>query len=156
LISYNINRIKKELFSENVVGSDVTYFEGENEYDEYIFVANKIKELIKEGYKYDDIAILYRSNFLSKGIEEELFSSNIPYHIYGGVSFYQRSEIKDMISFLRVSLNLNDEIALKRIIGIVGEGIGATTLEKINDYMKTNKLSFIKTLSLSLEDDNLP
>jgi DNA helicase-2/ATP-dependent DNA helicase PcrA len=100
----------------------------------------------KEKQQFSDILILYRSNYLSRAIEQELISSSIPYYVYGGVKFYQRMEIKDLIAYLKLLVNFDDEISLRRVINIPKRNIGKTTINAIDEYALTNRISFSKAL----------
>lgn len=131
LIIKNKNRISKNLFTENENGNKIAYVSLQDPESEADYVSRTIKALTINGYKYQDIAILYRVSYLSRVIEKSLFSNNIPYKINGGCAFYNRMEIKDIMSFLRYVYNPNDLIALERIINIPKRGIGKKTLDKI-------------------------
>jgi DNA helicase-2/ATP-dependent DNA helicase PcrA len=111
-------------------------------------VANKIAQLRrKEGYAYSDMAVLYRTNAQSRIFEEALRKRALPYKIYGGLSFYQRKEIKDVISYFRLAVNPNDEEAFKRVLNYPARGIGDTTLNKLIDAANQNNVSLWKVLS---------
>lgn len=132
LISNNRGQIHKEVYSEKADGQKIQVFNVASDYEEAILVASRIG-LLHHRYHIDnnDIAILYRTNSQSRSLEEALRKQNIPYRIYGGLSFYQRKEIKDVVAYLRLSLNPRDEEALKRIINYPARGIGDTTLQRI-------------------------
>ena len=115
LISHNKNRLGKELWTASERGETVKIFEAYNNDEESSFIVDKIKMLERDGYKKSEIAILYRNNFLSRRLEEELNGRGIPYVIYGGFRFFERSEIKDMIAYLRVIVNPNDDLSLIHI-----------------------------------------
>lgn len=132
LIEKNERQIKKAVFSEKDKGEPITVFQAYSDVEEGDIVANKIGELRREfHYGYGDFAILYRTNAQSRIFEEALRKRSIPYKIYGGLSFYQRKEIKDVISYFRLVINPNDEEAFKRIINYPARGIGDTTVGKI-------------------------
>lgn len=132
LIEKNERQIRKEVFSEKERGEPITVFQAYSDVEEGDIVANKISEMHREkGYGYADFAILYRTNAQSRVFEEALRKRSIPYKIYGGLSFYQRKEIKDVISYFRLAVNPNDEEAFKRIINYPARGIGDTTVGKI-------------------------
>jgi DNA helicase-2/ATP-dependent DNA helicase PcrA len=155
LIKNNKNRIKKDLITSNDVGSEITYFHGQNQYDEAMYIANKIKSLIKnDSHDYKDIAILYRSNYISRNIEQELINCSIPYKIIGGIKFYQRMEIKDLLAYMKLLDNENDELSMKRIINVPRRGIGDTVIKKIDEYAKNNFISFIETMKLTNDDNH--
>lgn len=132
LISHNKHQIQKEIYSHNGEGEKIRVKECYSDKEEAIVVANEIKRRKKrEGMKYSDFAVLYRTNVQSRVIEEQLRKDMIAYRIVGGLSFYQHKEIKDIIAYIRLIINHNDEEALKRIINYPARGIGKTTLDKI-------------------------
>lgn len=139
LIQNNQNRIEKELFTRNEGEHKITHFSAMDESNEPVWVASRIMTLQHGGANYRDIAILYRSNYLSRGLEKALLEFKIPYRIYGGVRFYDRAEIKDALSYLRLLSPKSEEdekelfkdLAIKRIINAPKRGIGAKTLETI-------------------------
>lgn len=132
LIEKNRDQIKKEVFSENTVGEPIKVFSAYSDVEEGEIVANKILELHrKEDIAYDGFAILYRTNAQSRIFEEALRKRSLPYRIYGGLSFYQRKEIKDVIAYFRLAVNPDDEEAFKRVINYPARGIGNTTIGKI-------------------------
>ena len=130
IIEKNNFRIPKKLFTENAVGEKIGIFEGRNEMDEAHFIALKSKELIENGIKPENIAVLYRANFQSRVLEDAFLSYNIPYQLLG-TKFFERKEIKDVISFVRSALNTEGLSDFARIINIPPRGIGKTTLQKI-------------------------
>lgn len=132
VIEKNNYRIPKKLFTENQNGEKISIFEGRNEMDEAHFIALKAKEIIDEGTKAEDIAVLYRANFQSRVLEDAFLSYGVPYQMLG-TKFFERKEIKDMVSFIRASLNLENVSDFTRIINIPARGIGKTTLQKILD-----------------------
>ena len=132
LIRKNERQIPKDVFSQNDEGERVTLKPAYSDKDEAMIVCGDIKRIMKqEGGQYSDFAILYRTNAQSRSFEEQMRKDNIPYRIYGGLSFYQRKEIKDVIAYFRLVANPDDEEALKRIINYPTRGIGDTTLNKI-------------------------
>ena len=132
LISKNHEQIRKEVFSENSQGEAIAVFQAYSDVEEGEIVANKIVQLrYREHCSCDDFAILYRTNAQSRIFEEALRKRSIPYKIYGGLSFYQRKEIKDVIAYFRLAVNPNDEEAFKRVLNYPARGIGDTTLNKI-------------------------
>ena len=143
LIAKNRDQIQKEVFSEKDKGEPIGVFAAYSDVEEGEIVTNKIAQLhAKSGYAYHDFAILYRTNAQSRIFEEALRKRALPYKIYGGLSFYQRKEIKDVISYFRLAVNPNDEEAFKRIINYPARGIGATTVMKIADCAHQNQVSF--------------
>lgn len=132
LIEKNREQIRKEVFSENSVGEPITVTSAYSDVEEGEIVANKITSMhAKEGQPYSDFAILYRTNAQSRIFEEALRKRAVAYRIYGGLSFYQRKEIKDIIAYFRLAVNPHDGEALKRVINYPARGIGDTTLNKI-------------------------
>lgn len=132
LIKHNQNRIPKEVYSKQEVGDAITVFEAQADKEEAAWVVRRIQSLKRTiGLDYNDFAILYRTNAQSRPFEEELLHNDIEYRIYGGLSFYQRKEIKDIIAYFRVIVNPHDEEAIKRIINYPARGIGDTTLQHL-------------------------
>jgi len=139
VISHNTSRKEKILWSEKEGGKPVELFYPENERDEGDFIASQIRHfMITESYKYHDFGILTRTNSLARNIEESLLSDNIPYIVSGGTSFFQRKEIKDIISYLRIIANINDDVSLLRIINTPRRGIGKNTIASLSDIAKKN------------------
>lgn len=143
LIKHNRNQIPKDVFSENAKGEKIQYKPAYSDKEEAAIVAKDVKRIRREdGCQYSDFAILYRTNAQSRSFEEEFRKQGIPYRIYGGLSFYQRKEIKDIIAYFRLVANPDDEEAIKRIINYPARGIGATTVLKIADCAHQNQVSF--------------
>lgn len=143
LIKHNRNQIPKDVFSENAKGEKIQYKPAYSDKEEVAIVAKDVKRIRREdGCQYSDFAILYRTNAQSRSFEEEFRKQGIPYRIYGGLSFYQRKEIKDIIAYFRLVANPDDEEAIKRIINYPARGIGATTVLKIADCAHQNQVSF--------------
>lgn len=143
LIKHNRNQIPKDVFSENAKGEKIQYKPAYSDKEEAAIVAKDVKRIRREdGCQYNDFAILYRTNAQSRSFEEEFRKQGIPYRIYGGLSFYQRKEIKDIIAYFRLVANPDDEEAIKRIINYPARGIGATTVLKIADCAHQNQVSF--------------
>ena len=142
LIRHNRNQIPKEVFSENAKGEKIQYLPAYSDKEEAIIVAKGIKRIKREDdCEYSDFAILYRTNAQSRSFEEEFRKQGIPYRIFGGLSFYQRKEIKDIIAYFRMVANPDDEEAFKRIINYPARGIGATTQNKITACAHENHVS---------------
>lgn len=142
LIAKNREQIRKEVFSEKETGEPITVFCAYSDLEEAEIVGNRIMQLhSREYYGYSDCAILYRTNAQSRVFEETLRKKNIPYRIYGGLSFYQRKEIKDIIAYFRLAVNPNDEEAFKRVLNYPARGIGDTTLNKLVDAANRHKVS---------------
>lgn len=132
LIEKNTEQIRKQVFSEKEPGKKIEVVQSYSDFEESFLVANRISQIkMATGDSFDEFAILYRTNAQSRILEESLRKRNIPYRIYGGLSFYQRKEVKDAIAYFRLSVNPNDDEALKRIINFPARGIGETTVAKI-------------------------
>lgn len=143
LIHHNRNQIQKEVFSKNDKGEKIQYKPAYSDKEEALIVAKNIQRIKRQDdCGYDQFAILYRTNAQSRSFEEEFRKQGIPYRIYGGLSFYQRKEIKDIIAYFRLVANPDDEEAFKRIINYPARGIGAATVMKIADCAHLNQVSF--------------
>lgn len=143
LIKHNRNQIPKDVYSENAEGEKLLYQPAYSDKEEALIVSKDIKRFKRmDDCEYSDFAILYRTNAQSRSFEEEFRKQGIPYRIYGGLSFYQRKEIKDIIAYFRLVANPDDEEAFKRIINYPARGIGATTVMKIADCAHLNQVSF--------------
>lgn len=148
LISHNSEQIKKQVYSKNDIGEPITIHRAYSDTEEALIVCNYIQKIRnKEHCEYDDFAILYRTNSQSRSFEESMRKRNIPYRIYGGLSFYQRKEIKDVISYFRIVTNPNDEEAFKRIINYPTRGIGNTTINKIINKAQQLEISLWDAIS---------
>lgn len=149
IIKNNTKRKKKKLWTDNPTGNEIILNRANNERDEAYYIAEKIINGVQDNREYRDYAILYRTNAQSRTIEEIFIKSSIPYKIFGGTKFYDRKEIKDIMAYMRLVVNLDDDISLRRIINNPKRGIGVTTLEKISEYATTHGLSLfgaIKTI----------
>lgn len=156
VISRNPKRKPKELWTDRGCGEKVCYCWLNNEDEEASHITKTIRELYLKGpYNYKDFAILYRVNALSRTIEEALRSEGIPYRIIGGISFYQRREIKDMIAYMRLAINQNDNVSLRRIINVPNRGIGAATISRIENEAKKKSLSLYETIKTFLKSGNI-
>jgi Superfamily I DNA and RNA helicases len=141
VISHNTGRKGKNLWSQEKCGKPIELFYPENETAEADFIAEQIRRLtIAEDYKYHDFGVLTRTNSLARNIEESFLADNIPYRVSGGTSFFQRKEIKDIISYLRVISNTNDDVSLLRIINTPRRGIGKTTVASLNELARKNHI----------------
>ncbi|MDY5727852.1 MAG: 3'-5' exonuclease [Erysipelotrichaceae bacterium] len=145
LISYNKNRVKKDLISQNSAGDKIIHFSAGSEESESMYIVDKINSFLAKGNNYQDIAILYRSNYLSRSIEKRLVDYHIPYIIYGGIRFYERKEIKDMLAYLKM-LSIKDDISVKRTINIPKRGIGDKSIDALFDYARENNLSLYQAI----------
>ncbi len=142
LIRHNERQIKKDVYSNNDVGSNIIYHECVSDDEEALLVCRDLKTIMrKEKAEYDDFAVLYRTHAQSRKFEEQMRKLSIPYRIYGGLSFYQRKEIKDVIAYMRLVANPDDEEAFRRIINYPARGIGSTTLDKIISQAQLNNVS---------------
>ncbi|MEK4631211.1 MULTISPECIES: DNA helicase PcrA [Bacillus] len=147
VIKNNSNRKPKNLWTENDEGIKLSYYSGDNEFGEGQFVAGKIYELNSSGRrKLSNIAILYRTNAQSRVIEETLLKSGLNYNIVGGTKFYDRKEIKDILAYLRLVSNPDDDISFTRIVNVPKRGVGATSLEKIASYAAMNGMSMFQAV----------
>lgn len=144
VIRHNIGRKDKTLWTDNEAGELVSFCQYDSEYEEAEQIVNKIEQLTKDGTaRLQDIAILNRTNAQSRVFEEKFLLKNIPYKIVGGVNFYQRKEIKDLISYLKVVNNGQDDLAVRRIINVPKRGIGLTTVDRIQEYAIGRGISFL-------------
>ncbi|QTM98227.1 DNA helicase PcrA [Sediminibacillus dalangtanensis] len=142
VIKNNSGRKPKNLWTENNEGSKIRYYQAATEQDEGLFVADKVEEFISSGdYTYKDIAILYRTNAQSRSIEETFVKANIPYQIVGGTKFYDRKEIKDMLAYLRLIANPDDDLSFARVVNEPKRGVGKTSLEKLQAYAAEHGIS---------------
>lgn len=148
VIKHNSSRVEKNLFTDRVDSIKPYYFKATNSYEEVIFVLEKIKELLDKGYSYKDFAILYRANYISRNFEDVFVKNKIPYVIYGGMSFFSRKEIKDVVAYLRLILNNNDNLSFLRIVNEPKRKIGTTTLEKLAKLASDNNLSLFEAIPL--------
>ncbi|QDW93578.1 DNA helicase PcrA [Staphylococcus caprae] len=146
VIKNNSERKPKGLWTANTGGDKIQYYEAMTERDEAEYVVREIMKHQRNGKKYSDMAILYRTNAQSRVLEETFMKSNIPYTMVGGQKFYDRKEIKDLLSYLRVIANSNDDISLQRIINVPKRGIGPSSVEKIQTYAVQNQISMFDAL----------
>lgn len=147
VIKNNKGRKVKNLWTENAEGTKISYYRGDNEHDEAYFITQKIQEACQSGSKkYKDMAILYRTNAQSRVIEEVFLKSNIPYQIVGGTKFYDRKEIKDILSYLRLISNPDDDTSLRRIVNVPKRGIGQATVDKLAEYAGEKGISMFTAL----------
>ena len=152
VVAHNKSRKVKSLWTESGAGEDISIVPTVNEYKEAETIANCIVSDIENGKRdYKEFAILYRTNAQSRVLEEKLITAAIPYRLLGGVRFYERKEIKDLISYLKIICNPKDDIALKRIINVPKRGIGAASITAISDYAERNNMDFIEAAGLSKE-----
>lgn len=154
VISNNVGRKSKVLWTDNAEGEKINFQQFDTAYEEADYVIRDIQKKVKEGtYNYGDCAILYRTNAQSRLFEERFVVNNTPYKIVGGVNFYARKEIKDLLAYLKTIDNGRDDLAVRRIINVPKRGIGATTLSRVQTYAQENDLSFYNALKLA---DDIP
>lgn len=155
VIAHNIGRKSKKLWTENGKGDKIHFRIYEDAYKEAEGVVENICACVRDGWNYNDIAILYRTNAQSRLLEEKLIVRNVPYRIYGGINFYQRKEIKDILAYLKTIDNGMDGQAVKRIINVPRRGIGATTLERVQEFADANDMTFWDALCNAAEIPNI-
>lgn len=146
IIKHNSTRIPKNLFSTKGKGEQIVHYKGVTARDEVEYVASTIRNLVRSGYNYNDIAILYRANSTSRQYEDVLLQKQIPYRIVGNTSFFKRKEIKDFTAYLRFILNPDDVFSFLRVIAVPRRGIGPSTIEKITHYAADNGFAFSDAL----------
>ena len=146
VIKNNEGRKDKRIWTSSDNGDKITIYEATSENDESLYVAQNIRKLTEQGYKYSDFAVLYRANALSRKYEEAFMKYKIPYKIFGGLKFYDRMEIKDILAYLRLIDNKNDDVSLKRIINVPKRGIGAKTVEKLEQYAREHSISMLDSI----------
>jgi len=152
VVKNNQERRDKTLFTNNPIGEPIQVREERNEYDEARFVAKTIQGLINDGTAvHSEFAVFYRTNAQSRVLEEQLRSSGIPYQLIGGVRFYERMEIKDLLSYMKLALNLADDMAFKRVVNTPTRGIGKTTIEKLEELSIAQKTSLLVTAQKAIE-----
>ena len=155
VILNNPHRHGKTLWSEHAAGEPITHAVAQDVEQEAKWIAQEIRRLKDAGRRWEDIAILYRSNIQAKGLEDELRQHEIPYNMFGGQEFFERKEVKDLIAYLRVALNPRDELSLRRIINYPARGIGTTTIEKIVALAQARHLSMWDVLrAIAVADDD--
>nr|MBO2469192.1 DNA helicase PcrA [Bacillota bacterium] len=151
VIAHNALRKPKELWTANPEGEPIRYYEAETEVDEALYVVDRIREGQAKGRKLSDFAVLYRTNAQSRALEEALMKAGIPYRVVGGIKFYERKEIKDLIAYLRLVANPDDDISLQRIVNVPKRGIGAVTLEKLAVFAAEQGLSLFRAMQRAEE-----
>lgn len=151
VIDHNMNRIKKDLFTKNDPGPVVIHFHAKTEKEEAEWVANRIKQLHDAGARLSDFAILYRSSYLSREMEQALMKKGFPYSIWGGVRFFERKEIKDAISYLRL-IGIGDDLSFLRIVNVPSRKIGKVFLQKLKDIAKQEGKTLYNTLKGHIKD----
>ncbi len=148
VISNNLARKPKELWTSQVGGEKLVRYVAEDEHDEGAWMAGEIAELRRRhGYRWGDVAVFYRTNAQSRAIEEELVRQNIPYKVVGGARFYDRREVKDLVSYLHAVANTDDEVSLKRVLNVPRRGIGDTSVARIDAWAAANGATFAQALA---------
>ena len=146
IISKNQSFVNMELFTEGLEGEKAEFFQADSNYGETLYIIKEINKLIKKGYEYKDIAILYRLNSLSLNFENEFVKANIPYVIYGGVGYYERKEVKDIIAYLRLLVNPKDDFSFKRIVNEPKRKIGEKLIANLMKYASSENLSLYEAI----------
>lgn len=147
VIERNTGRKPKNLWTENTDGKNIEYFQGATEQEEALFVTEKIQQLTREeGFSANDIAILYRTNAQSRAIEDTLMKSTIAYQMVGGTKFYERKEIKDMVAYLRLITNPDDDLSFERVVNEPKRGIGKTSIDRLRAYAAEHDISFYQAV----------
>ncbi|MEK7659492.1 MAG: UvrD-helicase domain-containing protein [Patescibacteria group bacterium] len=156
LIQNNIYRHQKDLWTENTDGEKILITQLDDEKEEARFIIEKMKKLIRKGYKLKDFVILYRTHAQSRPIEEEFLTQGFPYKIIGALKFYERKEIKDILAYLRILANPDDFVSLQRVYNVPTRGIGKAAFIRFADFMRKNKLNLSDALSKAKEIEELP
>jgi DNA helicase-2/ATP-dependent DNA helicase PcrA len=154
VIRHNAGRKKKTLWTENPEGELLLQYRAEDEQDEARFISEKINELLNAGNRYQDNAVLIRTNAQTRALEERFMKVGIPYRIFGGQKFYERMEIKDILAYLKLIVNPSDALSLRRVINVPRRGVGEATLQKIEDYAAEQGLSMYAALQAFPAQDN--
>ena len=152
LVTKNLSRVEKELFTKNKNGAEVHHYHAKDENDEAAYIAGIINEHIEKGGKYSDIAILYRSAYVSRFVEQGLIKHNIPYTVFGSVGFYERREIKDVLSYLRLVAN-GDDLSFKRIVNVPRRNIGKTKLAFLTAQAASDNVSLYDTFKEHIDNE---
>lgn len=155
LIENNAERMGKSLWTEGEAGEPVYLYSAYNEGDEARFVCDKIKKLLEDGYSKADMAVLYRSNAQSRVLEEAFLRSGIAYRIYGGLRFFERAEIKDVMCYLRLSTNPDDDTAFERVVNVPARGIGDKTVDAVREYARAQSCSLWQAAQQLLRANHL-
>ena len=153
VIAHNAGRKEKALWTEAGDGDRIALYRGMDERDEATFICQMSRKLMRQGSEAGSIAVLYRTNAQSRVLEEAFVRSGTPYRVYGGLRFYERKEVKDLIAYLRALVNPDDDVSVRRVINVPRRGIGDTTVEKVAQYAQENDMPL---LSAVLDWENLP
>ena len=149
LIKNNVHRIEKDLFTNNKGDEKISYYSANDESDEGRWIMRQIDKIHREGVSYRQVAILYRSNYLSRSLEKNLLDKKIPYRIYGGIKFFERAEIKDAISYLRLiqsEENISHELSVRRVINVPKRGIGPKAMDTLEVLADTHQMDYFEVL----------
>ena len=149
VIRNNVGRKDKSLWTESDSGDKISFQIYDNEFEEASGIARDIISKSEDGYSYNDCAVLYRTNAQSRVLEEKLIQENIPYRIYGGINFYARKEIKDILAYLKTIDNARDDLAVKRILNVPKRGIGTTTVDKVQSFAMDSDITFYNALRMA-------
>ncbi len=149
VIANNPGRKPKNLWTQNPDGQKINYYQGATEQDEALYITDKIRDLVREeGFSPSDIAILYRTNAQSRAVEDTLMKSGMAYQMVGGMRFYDRKEIKDMIAYLRLITNPDDDLSFERVVNEPKRGIGKTSIDRLRAYAAENGMSFYQAVEV--------
>ncbi|MDE5874776.1 MAG: ATP-dependent helicase, partial [Muribaculaceae bacterium] len=151
IIEHNRNRVKKELYTLQLNERQVAHVHSKSEKEEADFIASRIEEGLKEGMKYSDFAILYRSSFLSRQIEQALLRLHIPYSVWGGVRFFERKEIKDVLSYLRIVATDADDLSFRRIINLPARKFGEASMKALSKIAEEENISLMEALRRNID-----
>ncbi len=152
VISHNKNRKEKRLFTAEGAGEKIQVYMASDGRDEGVWIASQIEKQVRSGATYDDIAILYRTNAQSRSLEDMLLRAGVPYRIVGGVKFFERAEIKDLMAYLTLIVNPADDMSAQRIINVPRRGIGKTTIDRISELAYSQNFSFMDAAALSVAE----
>ncbi len=153
VIAHNRHRLGKQLWTRQSGGAAIVVYHAANSQDEARYIAQQIKQYVEQGGHWQDVAILYRSNSQSRVLEELLTNSRVPYRIYGGLRFYERAEVKDLLAYLKLLCNECDDVALTRIINLPNRGIGETTLQRLQLLACQRQLTLMEAIRYSLSEN---
>ncbi len=155
IIKNNKIRVDKDMFTQNPEGVEVVHFHGENDYEEGLWVVNEVKRLVNdENCKYSDFAILYRANHISRSIEQSLIRENIPYSVFGGIRFFERKEIKDVLAYLRL-IEFEDDFSFLRIVNTPSRGLGKKFIENVAKIAEKESISLYSALQQNITQKDL-
>ena len=152
IIAHNKNRIKKDLFTVRLNERQCVHFHAKSEKEEAEFIADRIEQGIKEGMSNSDFAILYRSSFLSRHLEQSLLKRHIPYSVWGGVRFFERKEIKDVLSYLRLTASDNDDLSFRRIINLPARKFGEASMKALSQIAEREDISLMEALRRNIDE----